>query len=73
MNEKFQGILDDIKMSTKEVKVLPIDETVKKKVREKYSIHPESLLGILLENTGGINFMTRNQWMPLEIWIMIRE
>ena len=60
MNEKFQRILDDIKKSTKEVKVLPVDETVKEKVSEKYSIHPESLLGLLLENTGG--FVIDN-WM----------
>ena len=80
MNEKFRRIHDDIKKSTKEVKVLPVDEAVKEKVNEKYSIHSESLLGLLLDNTGGIvidnwlrfygsgeiNFMTRNQWMPFD-------
>lgn len=53
-NERFQKILDDIKKSTKIVKILPSDESVRKKLSEEYSINPESLLGLLLENTGGI-------------------
>ena len=62
MNEKFQKILDDIKRSTKTIKILPSNNSVKKKIEEKYEINPESLLGMLLENTGGIII---DNWMRL--------
>ncbi|MDE6420652.1 MAG: DUF2625 family protein, partial [Lachnospiraceae bacterium] len=53
MNESFQKILDDINNSKKTIKILPSINSVKKRI-EKYEINPESLLGIILENTGGI-------------------
>ena len=79
-NGRFQKILDDIKKSTKMVKILPSDRFVKKKLNEEYSINPESLLGLLIENTGGIiidnwlrfygsgeiNFIKRNQLIPFK-------
>lgn len=80
MDEKFQKILDDIKLSAKEVKILPSDSCVKEEVKRIYKISPQSLLGVLLENTGGIvidnwlrfygagkiNFVTRNKLFPFE-------
>lgn len=80
MNEKFQKILDDIESSAKDVKVLPGDEQAKRKMTEKYNIPSDSLLGVLLENTGGIiiddwirlygtgavDFVSRNELFPLE-------
>lgn len=38
MNEYFQKILDDIKSSTKEIKILPSINSVKKTIAEKYEI-----------------------------------
>lgn len=80
MDEKFQKILDDIKKSTKTVKVLPSNGYIKEKLQEKYEINAESLLGVLLENTGGIiidnwirfygtgeiDFISRNDLFPFE-------
>lgn len=80
MDEKFQKILDDIKKSTKTVKVLPSNSYIKEKLQEKYEINAESLLGVLLENTGGIiidnwirfygtgeiDFISRNDLFPFE-------
>ncbi|MDE5779097.1 MAG: DUF2625 domain-containing protein [Lachnospiraceae bacterium] len=79
-NDRFQKILDDIKKSTKMIKILPSDRDVKKKLSEEYPINPESLLGLLLENTGGIiidnwlrfygtgeiNFIIRNWLIPFK-------
>ena len=62
MNDKFQRILADINCSTKKVRVLPCDCTVKQSVKEKYAVNPESILGILLENTGGI---TIDDWIRI--------
>ncbi|MDE5995929.1 MAG: DUF2625 domain-containing protein [Eubacterium sp.] len=80
MNEKFQKIVDDIKSSAKTIKVLPSIDYVKENIRKKYEINPESLLGILLENTGGIiidnwirfygagdvDFVSRNALFPFD-------
>lgn len=80
MNESFQNILDDIKSSTKTIKILPTDNAVKKRIREKYGINSESLLGMILENTGGIiidnwirlygagemDFVSRNALFPFD-------
>ena len=80
MNNNFQKILDDIKSSTKKVKLLPVDNAVKERIGEKYEMNPNSLLGMLLENTGGIvidnwiriygageiDFISRNKVFPLD-------
>lgn len=50
MDENFQKILDDIKSSAKTVKVLPCDCSARERVRKKYEINPQSLLGRLLES-----------------------
>lgn len=80
MNERFQKLLDEIKRSTKDIKILPSDDQAREKWKEKYDIPSESLLGVLLEGTGGIiidnwirfygsgevDFVTRNELYPLE-------
>ena len=80
MNEKTQRIFDDIKSSEKKVTVLPVNEAVAKSVREKYGLNPESVLGILLDHTGGIviddwirlygsgelNIIARNELFPYD-------
>ena len=87
MNENFQKILDDIKSSTKTVKILPSINSVKTTIGEKYNINPESLLGILLENTGGIiidnwirlygsgeiNFVSRNALFPFDELVIAED
>ncbi len=78
MDENFRKILDDIKSSTKKVKILPSDGAMRERMQEKYEINPASLLGRLLENTGGIiidnwirfygtgeiDFVSRNELFP---------
>ncbi|MBQ9607902.1 MAG: DUF2625 family protein [Lachnospiraceae bacterium] len=80
MSEKFQRILDDIEKSEKKVEILPSDDVIREELRKIYDINPESLLGILLDNTGGIiidywiriygtgelNFITRNTLFPFD-------
>lgn len=45
MDENFQKILDDIESSAKDVKVLPSDGNMRERLRDKYEINPQSLLG----------------------------
>lgn len=80
MNEKFKKILDDIKTSQKEIEVLPADNKVTLACKERLFINWDSLLGVVLENTGGIiidhwirlygtgklNFIERNSIIPLD-------
>lgn len=80
MENNFQNILNEIKKSTKMVEILPSDNHIKEDLRKKYEINAKSLLGILLENTGGIivdnwirfygtgevNFVSRNNLFPFE-------
>ncbi|MBD5535724.1 MAG: DUF2625 family protein [Lachnospiraceae bacterium] len=87
MNENFQKILDDIKSSTKTIKILPSNNAVKKSVEEKYEINPESLLGMILENTGGIiidnwirlygagelDFVSRNTLFPFDNLVVAED
>lgn len=56
MNEKFQKILDDIKKSSKMVEILQNNEQATENLHNRYSINPDSLLGLLLENTGGLAY-----------------
>lgn len=78
MDNRFQKILDDINTSSKLVKVLPCNYLAKKILSENYEINSESLLGAILENTGGIiidnwirvygagdiDFVLRNKFFP---------
>lgn len=78
MDNMFQKILDDIKRSSKTIKVLPCDDIAKQALKAKYKINSESLLAAILDNTGGIvidnwirlygagevNFVTRNSLFP---------
>ena len=87
MNDKFQRILADINSSAKNIQVLPCDQAVKQRVKEKYTVNPESILGILLENTGGItidnwiriygsgelNFVSRNALFPYDDLVLAED
>lgn len=87
MDENFRKILDDINSSTKEVKILPSDGAVRERMREKYEINPASLLGRLLENTGGIiienwirfygtgeiDFVSRNNLFPFNELVIAED
>ena len=78
MNERLKNILESIKSSFKNVKVLPIEESVLSQVLENFHIEEESLLGTIIFNTGGIiidswiriygagkvNFYQRNKDFP---------
>ena len=78
MNERLKNILESIKSSFKNVKVLPIEESVLSQVLENFYIEEESLLGTIIFNTGGIiidswiriygsgkvNFYQRNKDFP---------
>lgn len=54
MDERMQKVLESIKASPKEVRLLPVDERVLAECRERLTLNWGSLLGVLLENTGGI-------------------
>lgn len=78
MNERLKNILESINSSFKNVKVLPIEESVLSQVLENFHIKEESLLGTIIFNTGGIiidswiriygagkvNFCQRNKDFP---------
>lgn len=78
MNERLKNILESINSSFKNVKVLPIEESVLSQVLENFHIKEESLLGTIIFNTGGIiidswiriygagkvNFYQRNKDFP---------
>lgn len=78
MDNMFQKLLDDIKRSSKTIKVLPCDDIAKQALKEKYKMNSESLLAAILDNTGGIvidnwirlygagevNFVMRNSLFP---------
>lgn len=87
MDEKFRKILDDIENSAKAVKVLPSDDSVRERLWDKYEINPQSLLGRLLENTGGIiidnwlrfygtgeiDFVSRNNLFPFDELVIAED
>ena len=78
MDERMQKVLENIKASPGEVRVLPVDEKVLAECKERLPLNWGSLLGVLLENTGGIvidgwlrfygagelNIIERNKLMP---------
>ena len=80
MNERVQKIFDLINKSKKKATILPHDDTIGSSIKEKYNLNPESVLGILLDHTGGIviddwiriygsgelNLMTRNELFPYD-------
>lgn len=50
MDNNFEKIFNEINKSDKLIKVLPRDYSIK----SKFQINPNSLLGLIIENTGGI-------------------
>ena len=69
------------------VKILQNNERATENLHNRYSINPDSLLGLLLENTGGIiidnwlrfygageiDFVERNQWVPFEAIVIAED
>lgn len=80
MNAAFETVLNDIKSSAKKTEILPSILSVKEELHRTYTVHPDSLHGMLLENTGGIiierwlrfygtgelNFIARNRLIPFD-------
>ncbi len=80
MNVTFETVLNDIKSSAKKTEILPSILSVREELHRTYTIDPNSLHGILLENTGGViiehwlrfygtgalNFITRNDLVPFD-------
>ncbi len=50
----FKDLLNDIRNSEKVINILPVQNASKERIKEKYDIKQDSLLGVILENTGGI-------------------
>ncbi|MCM1089344.1 MAG: DUF2625 domain-containing protein [Butyrivibrio sp.] len=83
----FSKILEDIHSSPKAIRVLPSDNAVKERIAEQYEINPESLLGLLLGNAGGIiidnwlrlygagemDFVSRNSLFPFDDLVVAED
>lgn len=52
--DRYEEILESVKNSSKEIKILPVNMEVVKCIKTKYEINEESLLGTIIFNTGGI-------------------
>ncbi len=50
----FKDLLNDIRSSEKAIKILPVQDSSKERIKGKYDIKQDSLFGVILENTGGI-------------------
>ncbi len=50
----FKDLFNDIRNSEKAIKILPVQDSSKERIKEKYDIKQDSLFGVILENTGGI-------------------
>ncbi len=50
----FKDLLNDIRNSEKSIKILPVQDSSKERIKQKYDIKQDSLFGVILENTGGI-------------------
>lgn len=80
MNERFNAVLKSIEESTKEIQILPMNKMVLESIAERYKMNPESTLGCIIYNTGGIvidnwlrlygagelNFAVKNQMFPYD-------
>ena len=87
MNDRVRKIFDIIHSSPKKVNVLPYDAAVGQRIRDTYQLHPESVLGILLDRTGGIviddwiriygagelDLLARNAWYPFEELVVAED
>lgn len=86
MDEFFQKILDDIQSSKKAVTILPGEGSAREKIRD-FKINLASLLGRLLDNTGGIiidnwirfygtgaiDFSSRNKLFPFDDLVIAED
>lgn len=80
MCKRYHAILKSIEESEKEIQVLSFDKTVLSEIEKQYTISPESTLGSIIYNTGGIviehwirlygagklNFASRNHVIPCD-------
>ena len=87
MNVTFETVLNDIKSSAKKTEILPSILSVREELHRTYTIDPNSLHGILLENTGGViiehwlrfygtgalNFITRNDLVPFDNMVIAED
>ena len=87
MDDKFKALKDDIESSAKKTEILPAVDDIKSEIFQRYRINPESLLGIVLGNTGGIiiddwiriygsgelNFIARNALVPFDELVVAED
>jgi hypothetical protein len=52
--DRYKSILENVKNSKKEIKILPVDIEVLNCIKNRYEINEESLFGTILFKTGGI-------------------
>lgn len=78
VNERWNAIIKSIEESEKDIQLLPIEQIVLNDIEQKYKIAPESTIGCIIYNTGGmvidhwirlygagkLNFAERNQIFP---------
>lgn len=50
----IEKILESIKLSSKKVEILPVDETVLRQISNTFKIKDDSLFGNIVLNTGGL-------------------
>lgn len=87
MNDTAQKIFDMIRQSPKQVTVLPCDDSISRQAREQYPADPESALGVVLDQTGGIvidgwirvygsgplNILARNALFPYDDLVVAED
>ena len=78
MNDRFKTIIESFSDSERDIRVLPADYDMLRRINETYDIYPDNTFGILLNNSGGIvidnwirlygagklNFLERNKLCP---------
>lgn len=85
--DRYEKILESIKNSKKEIKILPVNIEVLNCIKKRYEINEESLFGTILFKTGGIivenwlrfygsgelNFYERNDLFPYSSIIIAED
>lgn len=54
MNQKMESLLENIKESTKNIKIIPVDNNIVNGIFDTFKINTESLLGTVISNSGEI-------------------
>lgn len=85
--DRYEKILESIKSSKKEIKILPVSIEVLNCIKKRYEINEQSLFGTILYKTGGIivdnwirfygsgelNFYERNDLFPYSSIIVAED